>query len=375
MTVELQSLMLALPAGTVVAESAGKTAVVRRSEASVRPVWGSRTGQNAKVSLVEATIEHSPAVVDLSGPALADAMSDPDAPGHSRLIAGWLADFTSPHTRAAYYGDLLAFARYANAHGLNILQASKADVAGFKAVLEDPDGDHLSPASVARRISAVSSFYRHLEHEGVTTANPALLVRRPKVSEESMTQALTRGEAARLLEAADTAGPRDHALICLLLLNGLRVSEVCAANIGDLHTVEHHQVLKIRRKGGLVARTVLAPRTHATVRAHIDSRMVDGKARGLLIIDSVGRRLDRHDATRIVSRLTKQIGVEKTITPHSLRHTFVTTARAANIDVRDIQTAVGHADPRTTMRYDRTNQRLDAHPTYGVTAHLLAADT
>jgi len=249
MTVEQQTLVLALPAGMVVVESVEKPAVVRPSEASVRPVRGSRTGQNAKVSLIDATIEHSPAAVDLTGPALADAMSDPHAPGHSRLIAGWLADFTSPHTRAAYYGDLLAFARYANAHGLNMLHASKADVAGFKAILEDPDGDHLSPASVARRISAVSSFYRHLEHEGVTTANPALLVRRPKVSEESMTQALTRGEAARLLEAADTAGPRDHALICLLLLNGLRVSEVCAANISDLHTVEHHQVLKIRRKG------------------------------------------------------------------------------------------------------------------------------
>ena len=178
------------------------------------------------MSLIDATIEHSPAAVDLTGPALADAMSDPHAPGHSRLIALWLADFTSPHTRAAYYGDLLAFARYANAHGLNMLHASKADVAGFKAILEDLDGDHLSPASVARRISAVSSFYRHLEHEGVTTANPALLVRRPKVSEESMTQALTRSEAARLLEAADTAGPRDHALICLLLLNGLRVGSL-----------------------------------------------------------------------------------------------------------------------------------------------------
>ena len=190
-----------------------------------------------------------------------------------------------------------------------------------------------------------------------------------------MTQALTRVEAARVLEYAEAAGPRDHALICLLLLNGLRVSEVCATNISDLHTVEHHQVLKIRRKGGLVARTVLHPRTHAAVRAHIDSRAADGKpARGPLIVDGDDRRLDRHDATRIVTRLTKAAGVTKTITPHSLRHTFVTTARAANVDVRDVQAAVGHADPRTTMRYDQTKQRLDAHPTYTVTTHITAAN-
>ena len=364
----------------VIVEPPGRPAATARSTglpAPGRGVRASRTGQRgqeAKVSLIAATIDNSPATVDLTGPALAAAIADPDADPHVRLIAGWLANFSSTHTRAAYYGDLLGFARYANTHRLNILGASKADVAGFKAILEDVDADNLSPATVARRISAVSSFYRHLEQEGVTTGNPALLVRRPRVSDESMTPALTRVEAARLLEYADQAGPRDHALICLLLLNGLRVSEVCAANIGDLHSVEHHQVLKIRRKGGLVARTVLAPRTHAAIRGHIDTRTVDGKpARGALLIDTEGRRLDRHDAARIITRLCRTAGINKPITPHGLRHTFVTTARAANVDVRDVQAAVGHADPRTTMRYDQTKQRLDAHPTYTVTTHITAA--
>lgn len=135
-------------------------------------------------------------------------------------------------------------------------------------------------------------------------------------------------------------------------------------------------MLKIRRKGGLVARTVLAPRTHAAIRSHIDTRTTnDGKpARGALLIDREGRRLDRHDAARIITRLTRAAGITKPITPHGLRHTFVTTARAANVDVRDVQAAVGHADPRTTMRYDQTKQRLDAHPTYTVTTHITAAN-
>jgi integrase len=247
------------------------------------------TGKTGKVSLVEVTLDHSPGSIDLGGPALATAMSDTAAPPHVRLIAGWLANFSSTHTRNAYYGDLISFATYANQHGINIMEATKSDVAGFKAVLEDADGENRSPATVARRIS-VSSFFRHLEEEGHSIGNPALLVRRPKVSTESMTPALTRTEAARLLEHAEAAGPRDHALVCLLLLNGLRISEICSANIGDLHTVENHQVLKIKRKGGLVARTVLAPRTHGAIRNHIDTRTSeDGKAaRGPLIIDNTG---------------------------------------------------------------------------------------
>jgi integrase/recombinase XerD len=355
-------------------------AAVVRSAGPPAPGTGTGRGRSAnsvaKVGLAMATLQHSPAQIDLSGTGLANAIADPDAEPHVKLISGWLAEFTSIHTRAAYMGDLLLFARYANTAGFNILNASKTDIAGFKAVLEDPNAGGLAPASVARRITAVSSFFNHCVVEEAIAANPALLVRRPRISDESMTQALTRIEAARLLEHAANAGPRDHALICLLMLNGLRVSEVCAANISDLHTVENHHVLKVRRKGGVVARTVLAPLTNGALRGHLDDRAVDGKpARGPLLIDREGQRLDRHDATRIVARLSRAIGVTKTITPHSLRHTFVTTARAANIDVRDVQAAVGHSDVRMTMRYDRSNQRLDAHPTYAVTTHLAATDT
>jgi integrase/recombinase XerD len=362
---------------TLAVINTARTRVAKPSAGLARTGRHASGGKTSKVTLVEATLDHSPGQIDLGGPALAQALSDPAAPPHVRLIAGWLANFSSLHTRNAYYGDLISFATYANNHGINIIEATKSDVAGFKAVLEDTDGDNRSPATVARRISAVSSFFRHLEEEGHSIGNPALLVRRPKVSTESMTPALTRTEAARLLEHAETAGPRDHALICLLLLNGLRISEICSANIGDLHTVEHHQVLKIKRKGGLVARTVLAPRTHGAIRTHIDTRTnTDGKtARGPLIIDNTGTRIDRFQALRIVGRLTKTAGIDKPITPHGLRHTFVTTARAANIDVRDVQAAVGHADPRTTMRYDQTKQRLDAHPTYIVSTHIASGES
>jgi integrase/recombinase XerD len=85
------------------------------------------------------------------------------------------------------------------------------------------------------------------------------------------------------------------------------------------------------------------------------------------------KRLDRHAATRIVRRLTKQAGIEKQISPHSLRHSFITAALDAGVSLRDVQEAASHADPRTTMRYDRARQSLDRHATYIVATFLAGA--
>ena len=74
--------------------------------------------------------------------------------------------------------------------------------------------------------------------------------------------------------------------------------------------------------------------------------------------------MNRHAATRIVTRLAKTAGVTKHISPHSLRHSFITAALDAGVPLRDVQIAARHADPRTTMRYDRARNQLDRHPNY-----------
>ena len=76
-----------------------------------------------------------------------------------------------------------------------------------------------------------------------------------------------------------------------------------------------------------------------------------------------GQRLDRYGATRIVKRRAKAAGIVKRISPHSLRHSFITAALDAGVPLRDVQDAASHADPRTTMRYDRARQSLDRHAT------------
>jgi integrase len=148
-------------------------------------------------------------------------------------------------------------------------------------------------------------------------------------------------------------------------LNGLRVSEACAAEVVDLGVERAHRVLAVIGKGGQRTLVPLAP---LTVRA-IDAAL-GGRTDGPLLVSNNGGRLDRHDAARIVARLARRAGLTKHITPHSLRHTMVTLALDAGVSLRDVQDAARHADPRTTRRYDRARHAFDRHATYTLAAFI-----
>ena len=133
---------------------------------------------------------------------------------------------------------------------------------------------------------------------------------------------MDRNELGALLVQAGLGDLRDGALITLLALNGLRISEALNADIDDLSTERGHRTLAIVRKGG----------KHVTIPI-----------------------------------------VDKRISPHSLRHSFITAALDAGVPLRDVQEAASHADPRTTMRYDRARRSLDRHATYIVSTFVAGA--
>jgi integrase/recombinase XerD len=119
-------------------------------------------------------------------------------------------------------------------------------------------------------------------------------------------------------------------------------------------------VLRVCGKG---TKVVLVPLPPAAGQA-ID-RAISARIRGPILLNSRGVRMDRHAATRRLRRLAETAGMRITRPhPHMLRHTFVTTMLDAGVDLRDVQIAVRHADPRTTMRYDRARKNLDRHPNY-----------
>ena len=178
--------------------------------------------------------------------------------------------------------------------------------------------------------------------------SPAVHVRRPRVDYESHAIGLDRNELGALLVAAGLGPPADHALVSLLALNGLRVSEATGADIEDLGLERGHRTLVVTRKGGKAVTIPLAPRTARAIDLAIGDRHA-----GPIFFAADGRRLDRHAAARIVRRLGRQAGITKTVGPHTLRHAFITAALDAGVPLRDVQEAASHADPRTTMRYDR----------------------
>jgi integrase/recombinase XerD len=169
-----------------------------------------------------------------------------------------------------------------------------------------------------------------------------------------------------MLVAAGLAGGRDHALISLLALNGLRVSEALGADIEDLGLERGHRTLTILRKGGKVVTVPLAPRTARAIDLAVGER-----CDGPIFVGADGQRIDRHAA--IVRRIARRAGIAKRVGPHTLRHAFITAALDAGVPLRDVQEAASHADPRTTMRYDRARVSLDRHATYIVATFLAGA--
>ena len=178
---------------------------------------------------------------------------------------------------------------------------------------------------------------------------------------------LDRNELGALLVAAGLGPPAEHALISLLALNGLRVSEATGADIEALGIERGHQTMVITRKGGKVVTVPLAPRTARAIDLAIGERNA-----GPIFVAADGRRLDRHGAGGIVRRIARRAGITKPVGPHTLRHAFITAALDAGAPLRDVQAAASRADPRT-MRYDRARTSLDRHATYILAAYVAGA--
>ena len=279
-------------------------------------------------------------------------------------LSGFLAGY-SGLTRDAYALDLRQYAAWCTEHQLRIFGARRVDIETFARHLEAAGR---ARATISRRLCTIACFYRYAEQEGLIERSPAVHVRRPKLDYESHAVGLDRNEVGAMLVTAGLAGARDHALISLLALNGLRVSEATGADIDKLGLERGHRTLTILRKGAKIVTIPLAPRTARAIDLAVGER-----SEGPIFLANDGTRLDRHGAGRIVRRIARRAGIAKRVGPHTLRHAFITAALDAGVPLRDVQEAASHADPRTTMRYDRARVSLDRHATYIVATFLAGA--
>jgi integrase/recombinase XerD len=297
--------------------------------------------------------------------------------GFAEFTDAWLRNRRlSAHTRSAYRRDVTAWLRWSDRAGLDPLAATFLHVNEYARELESTvdtrTGGPLTPATVARRLSALASWYDFLVRLGAAGSNPVAGADRPRVARDhSATVGLTAGEVDALLAAAGAdTGPqalRNRAMLTLLADLGLRVGELVGLDVADLGQERGHRTVRFVGKGGKPRRRALAPGTAAALDAYLDVR---GRAEGPLFVTGTGARVDRHAVFRLVRRLARDAGIPAwaKLSPHSLRHAFATTARDEGVPLEDVQDAMGHADPRTTRRYDRDRHNLDRDPTYAIWA-------
>ena len=292
---------------------------------------------------------------------------DADDPMLRLAVAAHLARYKG-RTRAHTASDLNAYLRWCVEHDLMPLQAQRSHIELYLRWLQEVR--RLQPSTVSRRLSVLATFHRTCVIDRVLEHSPAEYVRRPHVPHESPTLGLSHLQFEAMLTAGrDSANPNDFALVAMLGLLGLRIFEATGSKIQALGEARGHRVLTVHGKGD---KTALVPLPPAVARA-ID-RAIDERHDGPILLNRDGRRMDRHAATRRLRILARTAGVTTArMHPHMLRHTFVTTMLDAGVDLRDVQIAARHADPRTTMRYDRARNNLDRHPNYILAAFMASA--
>ncbi len=297
---------------------------------------------------------HAPAAVD-------------DLLAASRAVATqWLLGY-GDSTRRAYLVDITDFFAFAAQLGTPPLAMSRGQLDLYARQLTAVRG--LADSSVRRRLAAVSSFFRWALDEQVVPRSPMVRIKRPRRTIEPPAVVLDLQDARALLTAAAADSTRAEVLLMLLLLNGLRISEVLGLNTTDLGVDRGHRVARIRRKGNKVVRVPLAPPTAAALDRHLR-----GRTAGPVLQSRTGRRLDRSAAARLLRRLATQcLPPEKAAVmhPHACRHLAITAALDLGAPLRDVQDFANHSSSDQTRMYDQRRGALDRNPTYQLASRLL----
>lgn len=221
----------------------------------------------------------------------------------------------------------------------------------------------LSKSTISGKVAAVSSYYKYAARQSrdVPIPNPTLGTKRPKVATESKTLGLDKEQVDAMLRVARGWGAREYALVMLLATSGLRASEVCKLDVGDLERDGGEWMVRAVRKGHGDAELVPIP----DVAARALRRYMRGR-RGALFLRPDGARLTRQALAQTVASIAREVWPPRPedtepfyrrVTPHVFRHTATTLALKEGVAIQDVQSLMGHTSIATTQRYDRAARR------------------
>lgn len=272
------------------------------------------------------------------------------------------------NTLDAYLRDVDKLLRYLSEEQKDPLEAQLEDLQQFAAGLHDLG---IGPRSQSRILSGVRAFYRYLLLDGFISDDPTELLEFPHLGEH-LPEVLSTEEVDRLEEAIDLSkweGHRNRAIIEVLFSCGLRVSELVNLKLSDLFLDE--QFMRITGKGAKERLVPISPRAVKELSFWFDDRSHMDIKRGeedYVFLNRRGAHLTRTMILIMVKRLAEDAGIQKTISPHTLRHSFATVLLEGGADLRAIQAMLGHERIGTTEIYthiDTTTLRreiLEHHP-------------
>jgi integrase/recombinase XerD len=279
----------------------------------------------------------------------------------------------SQNTLEAYRSDLQQYGAFLGRLGVDALDAAPNDLSAFISELATGRDDKagVGPATLQRKIACLRSFYRHLRREQIIDHDPTAQLRPPR-SPGRLPKVLTRDEVNRLLAAPKGTSPaalRDRALLETMYACGLRASEAIALTLADIDL--EVGVLRARGKGSKERLVPVGNKAIETLEVYLGRgrpRLVGLRDEQRVFVNRRGSGLSRQGLYKIVADYARSVGLERRMSPHTLRHTFATHLLAGGCDLRSLQEMLGHADVATTQIYTHlTTDRLrdvyfDAHP-------------
>jgi len=253
----------------------------------------------------------------------------------------------------------------------------KADAEFIRTYLTHLADQSYSPATMARKIATLRSFFKWANKRGLTPTNPMTMIRTPRQGKR-LPKAITVEQIEQLLSAPDDTevlGARDRAMLETLYSTGIRVSELVDLDYQDLDL--NSETMRIRGKGRKERLVPLGSHALAAIRHYCNVLLSDERFAALwaenkserpLFVNKHGSRLSSRSVRRKLDKYLRQIGLDESISPHTLRHSFATHLLDNGADLRSVQELLGHQSLSTTQAYTHlTSQRLhasydDAHP-------------
>ena len=262
----------------------------------------------------------------------------------------------SANTVSAYLRDVNQLQDYLREHGSDLRKADSMALQGYVGYMLSRGK---SAASVTRFLASSKSFYNYLLAQGVVKANPTRGVTAAK-AERKYPEILTNQEVELFLEqprCVDPKGFRDHAMLEVLYATGIRVSELTALDLGDVNLAAGF--LRCENRG----RERIIPMYHTAVKAlqdyvkNIRPQLIADSGEQALFVNMNGERMSRQGFWKIIKHYQEMAGIQKEITPHTLRHSFAVHLLENGADLRSIQEMLGHADISSTQIYTHVVKR------------------